>query len=340
MTELELSKHPKTGTPSSYLRVKHRNIHHVLVCVDASPTADAVLAHAAAVAMAADGRMTVMRVLETAPAQTPTDPVEWTLRHRDVEAALRERTSYIGDVQSIVADGPAAERICAWARDNTVDLTVLGRGGDGSWPPFIRLGGTARRVTEAVNGSVLIVPASQDDGAPIRYRKVLTPLDGSARSECVLKLGLAIAEAHNADMLLVHAVPNVDITEAAPLDAETITLRDQLRRRNERAAERYLNGIRSRLPRAPRISIRVLSSGDPRHALARVAAEEHADLMVLSSTGQGGHSDMSLGSVADYLINHMNIPVLLVRESTGNPGVVLRKPDGSGAVRLPSRALM
>jgi len=32
--------------------------------------------------MAADGRMTVMLVLEISPAQTPTDPVEWTLRHR------------------------------------------------------------------------------------------------------------------------------------------------------------------------------------------------------------------------------------------------------------------
>lgn len=339
MLEAEFLKQGKTRILPLYRLAKHQILRHVLVCVDASPAADAVLAHAAAVAMAADGRMTVMHVLETSLARTPTDPVEWALRHRDMKAALRERTSYIGDVQSIVADGPAAERICAWARDNMVDLTVVGRGGASGLPPLC-LGGTARRVTEAVNGSVLIVPESQDDCAPVRYRKLLTPLDGSSRSECALKLGLAIAEAHDAEMLLVHAVPNVDIIEAAPPDAETITLRDQLRRRNKRAAERYLSGIRSRLPRAPRISIRVLSGGDSRHALARVAAEEHADLMVLSSTGQGGHSDMSLGSVADYLINHMDIPVLLVRRHEGSPQTVYRKSGEAMAVRRPSRALM
>jgi nucleotide-binding universal stress UspA family protein len=83
-----------------------------------------------------------------------------------------------------------------------------------------------------------------------------------------------------------------------------------------------------------------LPSGDPRHALARAAVEEHADLMVLSCTGQSGHSDMSVGSVSDYLINHLNIPVLLVRGHEGSPPKVYRKPGEALAVRLPSRALM
>jgi nucleotide-binding universal stress UspA family protein len=334
-------KHDRTGDFPSAPQARHQILRHVLACVDASPFSDAVLAHAAAVARAADARMTVMRVLEAAAVQAPMDPVEWTLRHRDVEADLRERASRFGDrrADTVIVDGPPAERICAWARDNPVDLTVLGRGGESS-SAFIGLGGTARRVAEVVTGSVLLVPSTQVTDAPIRYRRVLIPLDGSSRSECALPLGLGIAAAHDAETVLVHAAPDIDLTEASPPEAETITLRDRLRRRNERAGEQYLKQVRCRLPPMPATRARVLPSCDPRHALARAASEEHADLMVLSCTGQSGHPDMSVGSVADYLINHMHIPILLVRGHERTQPTVYGRSGRAMAARLPSRALM
>lgn len=339
MPEPELLKQEKTVALPPCADADHQVLRHVLACVDGSSFADAVLAHADAVAMAAGARVTVMRILESSAAQSPMDPVEWMLRHRDVEADLRERASHFGGLQTdtVIDVGPAAERICAWARDNAVELTVLGRCGESNGA-FAGLGGTARRVAEDVNGSVLIVPSSHVGDAPIRYRRILIPLDGSSRSECALPLGLAIAAAHDAEMVLIHAAPNVDLTEAGPPGAETITLRDQLRRRNERAAERYLRRVRSQLPSAPATRVRVLPSGDPRHALAHAVVEEHADLLVLSSTGQSGHLDMTVGSVADYLINHMNIPVLLVRGHEGSPLMVYRESGEAMAVRLPSRA--
>ena len=341
MSEPQLLKRHKMGAFPAYRLAKHQILCHVLACVDASSFADAVLAHAAAIALAAEARMTIMRVLDAPAVQMQTDPVEWTMRHRDVKADLRERASHFGDLQAytVIVDGPAAERICAWARDNAVDLTVLGRcsesNGSVGW-----LGGTARRVSEVVNGSVLLVPSTQVGDAPIRYHRMLIPLDGSSRSECALPLGLGIAAAHGAEMVLVHAAPNVDLTEVGPPEADAISLRDRLRRRNESTAERYLKRVRSRLPATPATRVRVLPSGDPRHALARAAFEEHADLMVLSCTGQSGHPDMSVGSVADYLINHMDIPILLVRGHEGNPPMVDRKSGEAMAVRLPSRASM
>lgn len=341
MPEPELLKQDKTDDLPPCAQADHQVLRHVLACVDASSFADAVLAHAAAVAMAARARLTVLRILESSAEQSPMDPVEWTLRHRDLEADLRERATHLDDLQAdtVIADGPTAERICAWAHDNAVDLTVLGRCGESSGP-FGGLGATARRVAEVVNGSVLIVPSSQVGDAPIRFRRVLIPLDGSSRSECALPLGLRIAASHDAEIMLVHAAPNVDLTETSPPEAETIALRDRLRRRNELAGERYLKRVRSRLPPTAGTRIRVLPSGDPRHALARAAMDEHTDLMVLSCTGQSGHTDMSLGSVADYLINHMDIPVLLVRRHESSPPIGYRKSGVAMAVRLPSRALM
>src|SRR5690606_24140268 len=145
-------------------------------------------------------RMTVMHVLAsptTPVAKDPMDPVEWTQRHCATMASLHECLSCFADLHAevVIVDGPPAERIRAWANDSLADLLVLGRGGD-SGASYDGLGDTARRVIKLANASVLLVPGGPVDGAPIRYRKLLVPLDGSPRSECALPLGLEIAAAH------------------------------------------------------------------------------------------------------------------------------------------------
>jgi nucleotide-binding universal stress UspA family protein len=342
MSELELVKNQTEPKRRSRAGASNPIFRHVLVCLDQSPYAQPVLAHAAAIASAVGARLTVMRVLEAHSNHAPADPIEWKMRHHDVLAELRERASGLGDIQcdTVVLDGQAAECICAWARENRVDLTVIGAAGNSNWP-FAGLGGTARRVAEAASGSVLLVPSLAVADKLVWYRRVLTPLDGSSRSECALPVAMAIAAAHDAEVVLVHAAPNVELTEIGPLEAEAITLRDQLRRRNELVAARYLGQVQSHLPRT-KVSTRtrVLASGDPRHELARAALDENSDIIVLSSTGLSGHPDLSVGSVAEYLINHAEKPILLVRASdptqlSAHPGT-----EGEQPVRLPNRALM
>lgn len=332
MSESELpTEAPWSGRPA-----ERSNLRHVLACVDAAPFAETVLAHAAAVAEAVGARMTVMLVLESPAAQEPVDPVEWTLRHCDATVYLHECMSRFGDLHAdaVIEVGQPAERISAWAHDNAADLIVLGRGGE-SDGPIVWLGNTARRVAEIAYASVLLVPPMQVGDTPVRYRKVLIPLDGSSRSECALPLGLEIAAAHGAKVVLVHAAPKADLIESDLLELEAIALRDRLYRRNERAARQYLNWIRSQLPATPATGTRLLPSSDARGALARMAAEEHADLMILSAAGKSGHTDMGVGSVADYLINHINIPVLLVRQHQRNPQTSHRKPDRPMNTKLP-----
>lgn len=324
MSKSELPSQDTTGTPQSGQSAELPILRHVLACVDAppltidaAPFTEAVLAHAIAVAEAVGARMTVMHVLESPAGQQPMDPVEWTLHHCDATAYLHERMSHFGDLRAkaVIVAGLPAERISAWARDNAADLIVLGRGGENQ-RTFVGLGDTARRVAEVANVSVLLVPSAQVGDTPIRYHKVLIPLDGSSRSECALPLGLRIAAAHGAEVVLVHAAPKIDLIESDLLDREAVALRDRLYRRNERAARHYLDRIRSRLPATLATRTRLLPSSDARRALAYTAAEEHTDLMVLSSAGKSGHVDMTVGSVADYLINRIDIPVLLVRHNT------------------------
>ena len=315
--------------------------HHILACLDASSASRATLAHSVAIASATGARLTVMRVLEPPAGQASTDPVDWQMCLRDAEVELRDRLLEFPDIdaKTVVIGGQVAECICAWAHDNGVDLTVMAATSDRNWS-FGGLGGTARRVVEATNSSVFLVPRSDPTDAAIRYRRVMTPLDGSPRSECALPIALAIASAHEAEVVLVHAAPNIDLTEIGPVEAEAIALRDQLRQRNKLVAEKYFKQVRSRLPpRQVATRTQVLAGGDPRHALAQAAMADRSDIIVLSSTGLSGHPDLSIGSVAEYLVSHADKPILLVRANECMPPHTHRRTRDAPAVRLPSRAL-
>lgn len=336
MSELEFTQQQATASLNN-LSAERPHLRHVLACVNGAPFAEAVLTHAAALAKAVGARMTVMHVLEASTdptTQEPMDPVEWTLRHCNTTDYLDECMLRLGDTDAdvVIVAGRPAELISAWAHDNAADLVVLGRGG-ASPGAFDGLGDTARRVAEVANASVLLVPALQVDAASIRYRKLLVPLDGSSRSECALPLGLQIAAAHGAEVLLVHAAPKFDLIEGDLLNAEVMGLRDQLYRHNERAAGQYLTRLRSRLPTPPTTGTRLLPSGDARCALVRTIMEEGADLMVLSAAGKSGHADRAVGSVADYLINRLSIPVLLVRDHQQKSA----KPHGETCYAMDTR---
>lgn len=343
MPETDYLGDRRTRPESLPAAVNRPTFRHVMACVDSSPFARSVLAHAAAIAEAMGSRLTVIRVLEPSTAgQTPPDPIEWDLRHREAQAQVERLTEYAGDtlqIESSVVEGPAAERICQWAREHKVDLTVLGARADSGWSEW-GLGGTARRVAESVPSSFMLVRAAENGVDAVRYRRLMVPLDCSSRAECALPVAIRIAKGHEAEVLLVHAVPDVDLTEVGPLEAEDLDLRDRLRRRNERVAQRYLNLIRARMPLtgAP-ARIRLLPSGDPRHALARAALDEGIDVIVLCSCGLSGHRDLPIGSTADFLMTHAATPILLVRGQTTRPASHHRHDAVGAQLRLPERAL-
>lgn len=340
------SEHPKLEAVGSLdgQPPERPALRHVLACVDGAPFAQAVLTHAAAVAKAVGARMTVMHVIESSAdpsAQEPMDPVEWTLRHYDTVEYLDECLLHCDDLRTdaVIVAGRPAERISTWAHNHAVDLIVLGRGGAKD-EPFAGLGDTARRVAEFANASVLLVPTLQAGNTQARYRKVLVPLDGSSRSECVLPLGLDIAVSHGGEVVLVHVAPKVELIESNLLCAQVIALRDQLHRHNEQAARQYLDWLRTRLPAPPTIGTRLLPSGDARRTLAHMASEEGADLVVLSAAGKSGHADMAVGSVADYLINRLDVPVLLMRQRKQNQVKTRSTSIHAMDMRLPGQGMV
>jgi nucleotide-binding universal stress UspA family protein len=80
-------------------------------------------------------------------------------------------------------------------------------------------------------------------------------------------------------------------------------------------------------------------SGDIVDALVQHASQTHANLIVMSTHGRGPMKRVWLGSVADGVVRHSPIPVLLIHPGEGTPrdpasewlfGRVLVPLDGSG----------
>ena len=112
MPELENLDDRRTGPDPRPGADSRPAFHHVLACVDSSSFARAVMAHAAAVAVTMGARLTVMQVLEpTAAGHTPTDPVEWDLRHREAMAEVERLAAGAG--RDVGAEALVVEVTCS-----------------------------------------------------------------------------------------------------------------------------------------------------------------------------------------------------------------------------------
>jgi nucleotide-binding universal stress UspA family protein len=139
-------------------------------------------------------------------------------------------------------------------------------------------------------------------------RSIVVGTDFSAPAATALGWASAIARAHGASLLLVHAYTRQD----AGLSAE-----------ETRAALAGLAAVEMEHGLQVRVEMR---EGPPTQVVASLAMESRADMLVIGSRGRNPISRLLLGSVADATLKQVSLPTLVV-----HPGDAQRKP---GCARL------
>lgn len=140
------------------------------------------------------------------------------------------------------------------------------------------------------------------------YSLILVPFDGSAFAERALPAALAIARDTGAAVELVHVHEPLPPSGGAPM------YEPRLDQENRAAVCRTLDALEHRLARDASLSIRLTClTGDVRKALEAHIAASGADLVVMSTHGAGGFVRALMGSVADHVVRHAHVPILLVR---------------------------
>lgn len=298
-------------------------LRNVLVCLDRSAMAEAVIGHALAVAAAYDATVTVFHVLEPRvnAGKEPPDPVEWELRRHEanrylIDFTARARSGARVNLTTEISEGDPVVQIRRWVIDHDVDLVVLcthGRRGRAEWP----LASTARKLVDVLRCSLLVVPGTVPAAAgALTYRRLLVPLDGSVWSETALSVAVHLAREHGAEILLVHAVVKPELFGFGPVSVEDLDCERRVLERNERVAREYLDAVRERLT-ALDLNVRTLveRDGNVRTMLSQVVAREEPDLLLFSACGMSGHVEGPCGTVAAHLLAHAETPALMLRET-------------------------
>lgn len=328
------------ATSRTHLSAPQTRRHRILACVDLSPFTQVCLAYAISLARAMHSDLTLIHVMQQRRERARhTDALDWEISRHQARTSLErlgeQAAQALGrPVDVKLEQGHPAERIVEVGRESRVDLTVLGSHGE-SGVTVWELGSTAHQVLAVSRGSVFVAHAPS--AAPIAPspRRILVPLDGSRRTECVLPTATRIARAYRAELILVHVIQDQFPTSVLHA-AEDLELARQLAANLEVNAKTYLEGLRSGLVRdGAVVRTIVVRHANQRRAIIEVAKHQQADCIVVAAHGAACDRDRTYGSVTEYLLKHSVVPVLMLQD---RPKVEMHRIDFGEMVAPPLRA--
>ncbi|MBW2513407.1 MAG: universal stress protein [Deltaproteobacteria bacterium] len=136
------------------------------------------------------------------------------------------------------------------------------------------------------------------------YKSILIPLDGSKLAENILTEVEELALLIKAKLNLIyvskaHVLPGVD-----PTDEQVRVVKE---------AQAYLENIKEALS-VKKIDIELHTPyGNPADKILEVCRRHDIDLIAMSTHGRSGIGRWLLGSVAEKVVRHSEVPVLLLR---------------------------
>ncbi len=139
---------------------------------------------------------------------------------------------------------------------------------------------------------------------PYQPRRILVPLDGSELSERALPYAKMLAASLGSQIVLLCAIPHGEhrdgtITEGTAEDQE--------------ATDRYLEARVVELARAGVAAEARAPVGDPAEWIIEEASSGGVGLMAMATHGRSGLGRWVYGSVAEAVLAHAPVPVMLVR---------------------------
>lgn len=151
-----------------------------------------------------------------------------------------------------------------------------------------------------------------------RYRKIVVPIDGSGWSERAIPHAVDIARNNKAEIILLHvfrppASEYADQLALAGQDVQIARIRDEVKN--------YLMGLRGQL-RNQHVDCRVqfIEGVGAAALICDYVNEEGVDLVVMTSHGRTGLSRFIFGSIAEKVLQGVNVPVLIIRPGKDERG--------------------
>lgn len=140
------------------------------------------------------------------------------------------------------------------------------------------------------------------------YKKILVPLDGSPHAEAALPHAKAIAQSEGAEIVLLR-IPMMPATE---FFAREPSIAVNIHEEEQAEAMKYINTKMEALKREHIKVTAITQDGPVPETILDVAEQTQADMIAMSTHGRTGIQRWLIGSVADKVVHHAHIPVMLI----------------------------
>jgi nucleotide-binding universal stress UspA family protein len=144
----------------------------------------------------------------------------------------------------------------------------------------------------------------------ISMLKLLIPVDGSEASHRAVDAAVRFAAETTVEVVLVNVREGAATYhgDRSPLEYEQIHARERDRQ------ARVLEAALTHAKQAGLAAVTTLGeAGSPDIDIPRLATEQSADMIVMATRGLGAVSALLMGSVAQQVVRHATVPVLLVK---------------------------
>jgi nucleotide-binding universal stress UspA family protein len=294
---------------------------HLAVPLDGSSLAECVLPHVVTFAQAFNARVTLLQVLNNGcndGSRGIVDPVAWEMQKAEAAAYLGataqalEAANLLVDCQLL--EGEPARSIVDFAGSAGADLIILSSHGQ-SGLSFWNVSSVVSKVIRRSTVATLVVRAYQPVTSTLHgqcYRRILVPLDGSQRAECVVPAVTPLARTCEALVLLSHVVYKPEMPHRYPLTQDDLELTAKFVERNQEVAAKYLKQLQSY--GFDNADTRLILGENVIEGLHSMVEVEGVDLVVLSAHGYSGNPRRRYGSVTTDFIEYDSAPLLVVQD--------------------------
>src|ERR1700679_1318584 len=139
------------------------------------------------------------------------------------------------------------------------------------------------------------------------YSNILIAVDGSKCSMNAVKKGIELARDLSANVILLCVV---DITAMVDNAAVGAIIDKDVEGIFEDEADKLLESIMAKYPYNK--TRKIAEEGIAKEAINSIAEEIKADLIVMGTHGRTGFLHLFMGSVAEHVVRHSKIPVMVV----------------------------
>ncbi|HET7221463.1 MAG TPA: universal stress protein [Vicinamibacterales bacterium] len=289
-------------------------IKNVFCPVDFSTCSAHALDHAGAIARWYQAKLTLLYVFPNLPA-VDLPPIVLSDQERErLSSDLKEFARRVQgvDIDVHVREAPDVHsEINAMAEHCHADLLVLGSHGRSGLNRLL-LGSVTERVIRKPPCPTMVVPeaaAGHDPSQPVRFQRILCPVDFSAPSTRALAYATALAEEADARLLALHVIEIPPEWRERSVAAHVNV--DQVRAAAEAAS---LRRLRAMIPEEARTYCTVetaVEEGAAYKQILKVAQDRTIDLIVMGTHGHGMLNAMLSGSTTARVVRAATCPVIV-----------------------------